>query len=377
MSDESSNAPSEHSDDSFDIFPDDASTDHLVHVPTPNGMDRIVEKLPEVLSGTTEILAKNQVMLSNIAQIAEAVSKDKERGTAGGPYEGQRRQGPPHGRVDDDLGRKCPAVESLEKAVEEARYEMHLLKFGEQEANRRMAEMSKKIQMLEELQVDTSRKISELEMIVEDERDKVEVLEDWADDQDEVQAALTQKVQKLMTLHEKNTNEKNRKRAGDAPALVVAEGQYEKKNHTKSKKQAETKHSKKIDPAVCGRTVSLLAYNGFYLCGNYGNTPATTTGSGANWEPVQFIVEKAGNGMVALKSCGKYLTIAEDGRTVACSRRSRNKWSHFDWIEHSSGEISLRGANGKYVSSEDGFSFGEYVTCNRDKAEPLERFTVV
>lgn len=46
--------------------------------------------------------------------------------------------------------------------------------------------------MLEELQVDTSRKISELEMIVEDERDKVEVLEDWADDQDEVQAALTQ-----------------------------------------------------------------------------------------------------------------------------------------------------------------------------------------
>lgn len=108
-----------------------------------------------------------------------------------------------------------------------------------------------------------------------------------------------------MTLHEKNTNEKNRKRAGDAPALVVAEGQYEKKNHTKSKKQAETKHSKKIDPAgninvtaetiqsatsdvfhclsVCGRTVSLLAYNGFYLCGNYGNTPATTTGSGANW----------------------------------------------------------------------------------------------
>ncbi|KAH7670044.1 hypothetical protein AAVH_42733, partial [Aphelenchoides avenae] len=122
----------------------------------------------------------------------------------------------------------------------------------------------------------------------------------------------------------------------------------------------------------CGLTVSLLASNGHYLCGNYGAGPVTVTGSiGANENSVRFTLENARNGKVALKSCWKYLCITEDGSAVTCGRR-RNKLSHFDWIKHRSGEVSLRGANGKYASSE-----GAFVTCNRDEVGPLERFTVV
>lgn len=76
---------------------------------------------------------------------------------------------------------------------------------------------------------------------------------------------------------------------------------------------------------------------------------------------------------MALKSCGNYLTVMED-LTVTCGPRTRDKWSHFDWIEHDSGEVSLRGANGKYVSSDYG---GNFVTCNRDEMGPQERFAVV
>lgn len=42
-----------------------------------------------------------------------------------------------------DLSRKCAAVDTLEKDVEDAEYEIDLLKDSEQEANRQVAEMSK------------------------------------------------------------------------------------------------------------------------------------------------------------------------------------------------------------------------------------------
>ncbi|KAH7710439.1 hypothetical protein AAVH_22289 [Aphelenchoides avenae] len=101
---------------------------------------------------------------------------------------------------------------------------------------------------------------------------------------------------------------------------------------------------------------------------------ASPRGNGFS-DSVQVTVENVGNGKVALKSCGKYLCITEDGSTVNCHMQSRagNKWSNFDWIEHDSREVSLRGANGKYVPSADGHSF---VTCDPDEAGPQERFTI-
>ncbi|KAH7708290.1 hypothetical protein AAVH_24482 [Aphelenchoides avenae] len=276
-----------------------------------------------------------------------------------------------------DLSRKCAAVDTLEKDVEDAEYEIDLLKDSEQEANRQVAEMSKKIQELEKLHAavnrDRDREIDELVTIVEDERAKVEALKELVKAKDQQLEALAQKVQQLITIQEKNAREKDRCRAGDAPAPIVAEGKYETKNTKKSKKQAETEHSKEIAPTVCGRTVSLLTYDWHYLCGNYGDAPVTITGRGAKKDSVRFTVENAGNGEVALKSCGKYLSILKDG-SVTCVSRTRDKLSHFDWIEHATGEVSLRGANGKYVSSA---YEGTSMTCTRAEAGPEERFIVM
>ncbi|KAH7708279.1 MAS20 protein import receptor containing protein [Aphelenchoides avenae] len=448
--------------------------------------------------------------------------------------------------LSEELGRKRAAVDSLEKAVQDTEYEIHLLKNRQMEKDRQIAEMSKRIRELEELQAadkrDAALEIAELETFVGEERSNVEALEELVGAQEEELAALSQKVkeleelqaagnreigeletiieeeranvkaleelveakdqeltglpqtsQHLMTLEEKNIDEKHGEQAGHARALkcaevsakskpalpspsmgeekktiqseirtffmqevqlgkeLMAEEMYEegvehlsnavvmcaqpghalhffqqilpseqfelllralpaakqriglkypellptfeaavqddaageggahaalagdeKKKNKKSMKRARTEHRNKIAPSVCGLTVSLLASNGHYLCGNYGAGPVTVTGSiGANENSVRFTLENARNGKVALKSCWKYLCITEDGSAVTCGRR-RNKLSHFDWIKHRSGEVSLRGANGKYASSE-----GAFVTCNRDEVGPLERFTVV
>ncbi|KAH7708275.1 hypothetical protein AAVH_24467 [Aphelenchoides avenae] len=494
MSDELSNAPSDHSDDSFDIVPEDASSGLLVHAPTPNGMDPIVDKLLEVLSGTTKVLAQNQAVLGNMAKMMEAIVKDKRQNekqleaiTKGNDTRDLRMAGlsvelrrkcaavesldkaveDAHCQIEllkdseqeanrliaamskkikeveelqsagnleidelqtivederakvealqelletqnqklvaliqneqqlearmaelaEELGRKCTTIESLEAAVDDAHYEINLLKDSEQETNRQMAETSKKIQELEELQAAGKREISELETIIQEERANVGAMKKLVEARDQELAALSQNVQK------------DRYRTGDASAqrsayvrnkpkpfvetaqhapLSQSVGEETMKTRKKQqssmsklkafivKKQAEAEMQK-----VCGRTVSLRASSGYFLCGNYDNAPATLTAIDANQDFVRFTVENAGNGTVALKSCGNYLTITEDGSTVKC-RSSRNMWSHFDWIVHDSGEISLRGANGKYVSIEYGF-----VTCTRDEAGRLERFTVV
>lgn len=88
---------------------------------------------------------------------------------------------------------------------------------------------------------------------------------------------------------------------------------------------------------------------------------------------MRFKVLNAENGQIALKSCGNYLSLTEDGRRVLCDSRTFDEWSKFEWIEHRSGEVSLRGANGNYLSSAYGRSF---VTCNRPEVGPQERFIV-
>lgn len=76
MGNEPSNAPSDHSETSFNIIPDDVSSGRLVHEPNPSGEDRVLNKLLNVLSSTTQVLAQNQVILSNLSQAMEAGIKD-------------------------------------------------------------------------------------------------------------------------------------------------------------------------------------------------------------------------------------------------------------------------------------------------------------
>ncbi|KAH7700718.1 hypothetical protein AAVH_32159, partial [Aphelenchoides avenae] len=276
MSGEPPNIPTDRSEASFDVILDDASSGHMVHVSNPGTEDRVVDKLLDVLRGTTEVLAQNQIVLSNMAQMTQSVSEDTRQTekklqalrtaevnvldsqhealseefnvkraamrdalcdlmndanftTSGAATHidmntqmGLLRSGFEQTRmalhvVTDTIGdmllrmninekqldaltkdndararrmaelvderdRKRAAVDSLEKAVEDAHYEIHQLKDREKEQNRRMAAMSDKIEQLEELQAmnkhDMDREMSKLKKTVQDEQVKLADLEE-------------------------------------------------------------------------------------------------------------------------------------------------------------------------------------------------------
>ncbi|KAH7708289.1 hypothetical protein AAVH_24481 [Aphelenchoides avenae] len=495
MSEKPPVTPRDPSEASFDIVADDATIDEEVHVSASNGVERTTDKLLDVLRGTTEVLAQNQVVLSNMAQVMEAgfkdarqkdkklqalrtpemnvvdsqhealseefnvkraamrdvlcdLTNDANRTTSGAatPIDvdtqmGLLRTGLEQTRmalhvVTDIIGdmlhrmninetqlealtkhndamdrrmaelvgerdRKRAAVDSLEKAVQDAEYEIHLLKDREKEQNRRMTAMLDKIEQLEELHVmdkhDVDREMSKLKKTAQDEQSKVRGLEedliqkaqdyDYEDEKSDLIASLGQLMDEEAMNNEREMHSKQRigsrfypqcwtafgaadeaHAAGEGGAPASLEGETKK-----SKKRAGSEHSKRTAPPGYPRKVSLLASNGYFICGNRGNAPATVTGIGSDGDSVRFKVVDAANGQVALKSCGRYLSISERGHRVFCDSRTLDAWSKFEWIKHRSGEVSLRGANGNYLSSAYGRSL---LTCNRNEAGAQERFTV-
>ena len=80
----------------------------------------------------------------------------------------------------------------------------------------------------------------------------------------------------------------------------------------------------------------------------------------------------AGNGKVALRSMGKYVSAEDGGNAMNCNRSDIKAWEMFDWIPNSDGTFSLRGHNGKYVSSEGGKT---QMKCNRDRVDAWEKFS--
>ncbi|KAH7699037.1 hypothetical protein AAVH_33862, partial [Aphelenchoides avenae] len=129
--------------------------------------------------------------------------------------------------LTEQLRRKSAAIDSLEKAVENAHYEIRLLKIGEQEKDRKIAALDEKIQELEELleigNRGMVREIDELTKAVADEQANVKVLEDLVEAHHQHMAAMAQKTQNMMTLQEKMVDEQSRDQADHAAAPMFAE----------------------------------------------------------------------------------------------------------------------------------------------------------
>ena len=70
----------------------------------------------------------------------------------------------------------------------------------------------------------------------------------------------------------------------------------------------------------------------------------------------------------------KYVS-SENGAAsgITCSKTSISDWEKFDWIVNANGTISLRGNNGRYISSENGQSV---MKCNRTTIAGWETFTL-
>ncbi|MBO9204793.1 MULTISPECIES: glycosyl hydrolase family 18 protein [Niastella] len=127
-----------------------------------------------------------------------------------------------------------------------------------------------------------------------------------------------------------------------------------------------------ISAAPIGKTVSLLGVNAQYVTSNGAAGPiwcnATAVQNGN-----KFLIVDAGNGKVALRNQGKYVSSENGVNAMNCNRDTIGATEKFDWVANTNGSISLKGNNGLYVSSENGV---KAMTCNRTAINTWEQFTV-
>jgi len=90
-----------------------------------------------------------------------------------------------------------------------------------------------------------------------------------------------------------------------------------------------------------------------------------------DWE--HFTVIDAGNGLIALRSMGKYVSSENGTQPITCNRQTVGDWEKFSWEVNQDGTVFLKGNNGKYISSENG---AQAMTCNRTTASGWEAFTI-
>lgn len=72
-------------------------------------------------------------------------------------------------------------------------------------------------------------------------------------------------------------------------------------------------------------------------------------------------------------SNGDYVSSENGTQPITCNRTSYQAWEEFTWGTNADGTITLQGSNGDYVSSENGT---QPMTCNRTTAQAWESFTV-
>lgn len=71
---------------------------------------------------------------------------------------------------------------------------------------------------------------------------------------------------------------------------------------------------------------------------------------------------------------GKYVSSENGYSPMICNRNSVQGWEQFTVVNAGNGKIALKGSNGKYVSSENGYS---PMNCNRSSIQGWEKFTWV
>jgi endoglucanase len=122
------------------------------------------------------------------------------------------------------------------------------------------------------------------------------------------------------------------------------------------------------------RIVWLQGSNGKYVSSEGGYQPMTCVRATSGlWE--QFAVEPAGApGLVALRSraTNGYVSVPASGAPLTCTSPAVTAAETFEWLINADGSISLRGNNGRYVSSEHGTA---PLSCTRSSISFMEKFT--
>lgn len=82
-------------------------------------------------------------------------------------------------------------------------------------------------------------------------------------------------------------------------------------------------------------------------------------------EDVDYVTLKGNN--------GKYVSSENGRKPIRCNRDKVGPWEVFELVYLGNRKYALKGSNGKYVSSENGF---RAMTCNRNKVGSWESFFI-
>jgi endoglucanase len=122
--------------------------------------------------------------------------------------------------------------------------------------------------------------------------------------------------------------------------------------------------------APIGQTIWLKGYNAKDVGARGGQQALWCDGAAVN-TPTLFTVVDAGNGKIALRNSGLYVSSENSTMPITCYRTTIQDWEKFDGIPAAEGKVSLRGNNGLFISSENGT---QAMTCNRPTASGWEAF---
>ena len=85
-----------------------------------------------------------------------------------------------------------------------------------------------------------------------------------------------------------------------------------------------------------------------------------------------FVLEEAGDGRVTLRgNNGRYVSSNNGVEAMTCDRFDVDAWERFSWVELPDGRVALRADHGQYASSNNG---QEAMRCDRDTAFEWESF---
>jgi len=119
--------------------------------------------------------------------------------------------------------------------------------------------------------------------------------------------------------------------------------------------------------APIGATVTFKGFNNKFV-----NSALLCTDSSVS-DTDKFLIVDGGNGKIALKHAGKFISSENNTQAMTCNRTVAQDWEKFTWVVNADGTVSLQGSNGLYVSSENGT---KAMTCSRATAQGWEDFTV-
>uniref|UniRef100_A0AC34GN53 Fascin domain-containing protein n=1 Tax=Panagrolaimus sp. ES5 TaxID=591445 RepID=A0AC34GN53_9BILA len=126
-------------------------------------------------------------------------------------------------------------------------------------------------------------------------------------------------------------------------------------------------------PTYNDTPIFIKGSNGKFMSGENGLRPLKCDRKEVNnWE--MFTVKNFGNKIIALESRGNYVSSENGEKPVTCDRKIITDLEKFKWIDNADATFSVKGNNGKFLTRDNGEGL---MICDREICGIFEKFTFI